>query len=597
MVKVLEIDLSAMGVSLPRGGVGMVIAQPYITFTNQEPITCLPEHKRRTLRDIDATLNVARGCHHRGEKTHFTVFPECTLPGLDGVTHITAAMSRDDWPAETVIIGGVDGLTTETYAALLRAPHTHYDPDGSAPERMRPEEWMNCSITWTKLANSEVHLWVQPKLAPAWVELKREHQSMYKGQSIFLFKGTFQGTFLPFQFSTLLCYDWIGERDSLRMWQWLLHGINDVAAQSRGLLPLTWLFIAQCNPEPSHASFMQQVGPFFDQAQFPNVSRDDACLVMANIAGRATPGRCDDYGNSSVIFSGTKFSKPGCMPTYSNGGAPFRAGNPLENFRDALFRERGACIHSFYVRNPGALPPGSAGRRYALEEVTVHPLGEHVDARTPSASVPAVVKWMNDDLDNERKSLGNQFPAARLSAIAQAAHMNLETHLRQMTSTKLSHTVLVASSETSEKASPDQWAEMESKAMEHLLHTMSILDVGGYPPTLHSTSAQATVSKAETSIEIVAILGESHEACDRHLEKKQISHRGRLLVVTRDKHNTPWDKRFGNFLNRRDKPEQEVNFTDPSSAVFRIGYQNIMNAYLAAQEPTEVERAINAAFT
>lgn len=596
-MKVLEVDLGQLGVRLPRGGVGMVIAQPHIEFTKKEPITCVPENKQQTLEGISATLDVARGRHHRGDKTHFTVFPECSLPGLEGVARVTEAMSQDDWPTDTVVIGGVDGLTPTTYRELLNGPNTHYDEDGSAPARVRPEQWVNCSITWVKLPSREVHLWVQPKLTPAWVELKREHQSMYKGQSVFVFKGIFQDALVPFQFSTLLCYDWIGERDGLRVWQWLLRGIGDTAAQKQAILPLTWLFVAQCNPEPSHASFMQQVAPFFDPAQYPNVLRDDTCLVMANVAGREKPGKCEQYGHSAVIFPGTKFSKPDCMPSYCNGGDPHRPGNPLENFRDALFRERGACVHSFFVRNPGALPPGSAGRKFALEEVTVHPMGQHADARTPGAGVPAVVKWINDDLDDARKSLATQFPQAKLSATAQAAHDSLEACIRTLPSTALSHTVTVASAETPPKESPDKWTARESVALEHVLHTMAILDVARYHPTMHSTSALATVNKDDASIEVVAVIGDSHETCDKHIEKNLIAHRGPLLVVTRDRHNTAWDKRFGSILNVRDKPDKEIRFTDPSSAIFRLGYQNLLQAYLMAQDPTDVEGAISAAFS
>jgi hypothetical protein len=229
----------------------------------------------------------------------------------------------------------------------VQRPNTIHDQEGNALDRIRDDQWLNCCVTWVKLNSGEVHCWVQPKLEPAWPELDVHNQSMYKGRSIFLFKGTYADSSAPYQFATLLCYDWIGSKDTLRIWQWLLQGINDIAKEKEAVLPLTWMFVVQCNPKPSHASFMGQVTQFFGAAQYPNVNRSHTCLVMANVAGRAAPGKSEEFGRSAIIFTPARFVEPDCMPTYCNGGEPQRAGNPLENFRDAVFRERGACIHSF----------------------------------------------------------------------------------------------------------------------------------------------------------------------------------------------------------------------------------------------------------
>src|SRR6202007_2065586 len=97
-------------------------------------------------------------------------------------------------------------------------------------------------------------------------------------------------TQLPFRFATLICFDWIGTTEARHVWAWLLQGINDAAAAVQATLPLTWLFVAQCNPEPSHPSFMGQVADFYDGTTYLNVARDDACLVMANVAGARARG-------------------------------------------------------------------------------------------------------------------------------------------------------------------------------------------------------------------------------------------------------------------------------------------------------------------
>lgn len=596
MVKVIEVDLGLLGIRFPRGQVGMVIAQPYVKFTGNEPFTLLPETLQRAFECIDETLAVARRCVHGAEKTHFTIFPECTLPGLEGIERVTEALTQENWPAETVVIGGVDGLTRIQFAELLQRPNTVHDPEGNGLDRMRDDQWVNCCVIWVKLPTGEVSCWVQPKLAPAWVELDVNHQSMYKGRSIFLFKGTYADYDAPYQFATLLCFDWIGSSHNLRMWQWLLQGINIAAAERGAVLPLTWLFVAQCNEVPSHASFMGQVGQFFDSAGYPRVHRANTCLVMANVAGRATPGKAEKYGRSAVIFTPDRLVRPDCMPTYCNGGETQRAGNPLENFRDAVFRERGACIHSFLVQNPEALPPGSAGRMCALTDATVHPFVGTIDPRAPSGLVPAVIKWVNDDLDDGRKSLAAKHPAFPLAGAAGIAHQNSVAALRRLSANSLSKTMLVASTGTNND-NPDSWTEQESLAVSHIVQTFSILEVADYPPTFHGHGAQATIQNGGRSLEVVAVLGSSHEECDKHVMEKVVPHRGQLLMISRDDDNTPWDPRLRTIFDQVADDTTEYVFTDPRSAVIRVGYHDILQAYRESANEAELNGAIDAAIT
>lgn len=593
MVAVLEVDLGSLGVGLPRGEVAMVIAQPHVVFVPQEPFTWVPAEQHRALECIDETLAVSRSCSHGADKTHFTVFPECTLPGLDGVDRITAAMQATEWPTETFVIGGVDGLTKDQFVELVQRPNTTYDSVGNCLDRVLAHQWVNCVVTWAKLPTGEVRSWVQPKLSPAWVELDVNYMSMYRGRSIYVFKGIHSNADAVYQFATLLCFDWIGATDAKRMWEWLLDGIATRAGQLGGNLPLTWLFVAQCNPAPSHASFMSQVGLFFDHAQFPRVTRDEACLVMANVAGKETPGKTEKFGHSSVIVT-SRFSRPECMPTYGNGGAPQRGGDILENFRDAVFRERGACIHSFLVIHPSTLPPGSAGRRVALREATVHPFNGTHDPRAPGGAVPAVVKWMNDELDEPSKSLATKYTYLPLSTAAGAAHQRAVCELRKLKADALGSTVNFASV-TACKGTPDEWTGGEGQAVKHLLHTFSILDVAQYPATFHGNGAHATIMKGETSLEVIAVMGASHEDCDKHVLNCLPAHRGQLVIVSRDEDNNPWDRRFTSIYDQvPDEPSTEAKFTQPTSAIIRVGYHDVLAAYRNASNQAELKEVLDA---
>lgn len=594
MIKIVEVDLGALGVHLPRGEVSMVVAQPYVAFVPKEPFTLAPGERQRALECIDDTLEVSRKCPHGAEKTYFTVFPECTLPGLDGVDRITAAMQSADWPTKTIVIGGVDGLTKDQFAELVQRPNTAYDDIGNRLDRIQAHQWVNCMVTWAKLPTGEVRSWVQPKLSPAWVELDVNYMSMYGGRSIYVFKGIHSNVDAPYLFATLLCFDWIGSMDAKRVWAQLLDGITEWAMRVEAVLPLTWLFVAQCNPAPSHASFMSQVGPFFNSSEYPRVLRDDTCLVMANVAGKNVPGKAEKFGQSAVIVTQSRFSRPNCMPTFGNGGVPQRGGDILENFRDAVFRERGACIHSFLVIHPSTLPPGSAGRRFALREPAVHPFNGVDDPRAPGCAVPAVVKWMNDELDEPTKSLGMKYTYPPLSAAAVVAHQQAVGALRKLKADDLYSTVNFASL-TAGKGTPDEWKASESHAVKHLLHTFSILDVSQYPATFHGNGAHATIMKDEVSLEVIAVMGASHEDCDKHVLNCLPAHKGQLVIVSRDEDNTPWDARFVTIFDQMQvDPSKEAKFTQPTSAIIRIGYHDVLNAYLTAANQAKLKEVIDA---
>ncbi|MGE8364240.1 hypothetical protein [Cupriavidus sp.] len=595
LVRVIEIDIGQLGVRLPRGEVGMVIAQPYVDFVHLEPFPLLPELRDAALAGIDATLAVALKCAHGAERTHFTIFPECTLPGLAGFDRITAAMADGSWPTGTVVIGGLEGLTRTQFGELVQRPGTTYDEVGSSLDRVREDQWVNCCVTWAKLESGEVRCWIQTKIEPAGVELQVNHQSMFKGQSVFLFKGKYVDTHAPYQFATLICYDWIGVRDQRRVWEWLLQDIEQTAAAKEAQLPLTWLFVAQCNPGPSHASFMSQIQPFFNPVQFPGVLREGTCLVMANVAGNAAPGMAKQYGQTAVIFATDRFMKPESMPTYCAGGEFQRPGNPLENFKDAVFRERGACIHSFRQLNPSGLPPGAAGKRFALADATVHPFPGTKDPRTPAGLVPAVVKWINDELDDSEKSLEAKYPGLPLAGAAGAAHQRSVNALRWLPPDALSKTVLVATPGT--ESAPDKWRSTQSHAVKHVLHTFSILEAAQYPATFHGNGSQATIMKGDVSVEVIAVIGRSHEECDKHVLNQLPDHRGQLLLVSRDEDNTSWNPRMRTLFDQAAEPTEELNFTDPTSAVIRIGYQDFLKAYQDAVNEEALREAIDAAIS
>jgi hypothetical protein len=283
------------------------------------------------------------------------------------------------------------------------------------------------------------------------------------------------------------------------------------------------------------------------------------------------------------------------MPTYCAGGEFQRPGNPLENFKDSVFRERGACIHSFRQLNPSALAPGAAGRRFALADATVHPYPGIEDPRTPSGLVPAVVKWVNDELDDSKKSLQVKYPELPLAVAAGAAHQRSVDALRWLPSDALRKTVLIATPDTGH--APDRWRSNQSQAIKHVLRSFSILEVAQYSAKFHGNGAQATIMKGDSSLEVVAVIGKSHEECDKHALDLLPDHRGQLLLVSRDEDNTSWDPRMRTLFAQAAEPTKELNFTDPTSAVIRVGYHDVLKAYQDAGNEAELRKALDAAIS
>lgn len=592
MIHVETVDLTPRGITLPSDSVGMVIAQPYLSLTAVEPYQCSAQSKAQQLEVLTDTLMVARSARHGEPKTHFTVFPEYSIPGLDGVALVETALRSADWPTGTIIIGGTDALSKSDFAALAGEPGTYLDTVYNGLDRVGQNEWVNCGITWVKGTDGSVERWLQPKLHPAAPELNVQYQNMFCGNSVFMFKGLFDNNLTQYHFSSLICFDWIAVVKYQRAWHWVLSAMQQQAAP--GELSLSWFFVLQCNPKPSHDTFLSEVRGFFDQTLVPNVRRDRTCLVFANGAGKSVPGRTDQYGGTSLVFSKqAQFDDPICHATFSNGGPMFRSSTLLSAYRDIFFRERGACIHSFSQRNPGSLVAGPAGRKFAIDNAFEFPLLGANDPRVPSAPVPACVKWLNDELD-QLPSLSANYSTAVLAAQSDVVHQQITSELRAISPQSISNTMKLAASESISKHA-DEWDNTEVEALEHLIHTLSIIGLGFPPLTVGSDAAHATVRINNQTVDLVAIRGSSHENCLKHSENFLPSPRRQVLLISRDRDNNLWRRRFGSFLQPQ-SPQlgQERNITDTTSGSLHLGYRKLLDFFQQSNSAAEVQGAINA---
>lgn len=602
MIGVKTVDLSSRGVTLPSDRVGMVIAQPYLTLTPGEPYRCEPATKERQLEVLTKTLDVSKAAPHGASKTHFTVFPEYSIPGLDGIAIIDTAIIAEDWPPGTIVIGGTDALSKGEFQMLSVSPHTHLDTDRNGLDRIAANEWINCGITWIKAADGIVERWLQPKLSRALPEQNVPCQDMFLGKSVFLFKGKLEnGT--SFHFSTLVCFDWIATVAGKKSWRWVIEDLHQQAEQVQSELSLTWLFVIQHNPKPSNNEFLLEVASFFDPNVCPNVHRNNACLVFANNAGRPIPGRTAEYGCTSLIFSQhPQFVEPDCRPTFCNGGQHFRSCTLLKHYYDVLFRERGACIHSFVQANPRSLNLGAAGRTLPIDRPFVFPLNGVADPRTPATHVPACVKWLNDELD-ALPSLSIQYPEASLADLAEPVHHQTIAALRKIPAQSANNAVRLASAESKKQVAAgelnykhaDEWGDTEAKAVEHLIHTLNIIGLGFLNPRVGAEPAHATIVINHQAVDVLAIRGNTHKACIEHSKNFHLLPRRQALLVSMDRENSPWRKKYGSFIEI-DKPPlgQERRITDPRGGFLHMGYHKLLDIFIISQTTADLQGAINA---
>ena len=596
MIEVRFVNLSEWGISPPADSVRMVIAQPHLptaVFTPSEPYKLTEDARPRQLEILKRTIDLASGSGDTDGTTNFTILPEYCIPGLEGVGLIEERLGSEDWAKGTVLIGGLDGITKEEYEALLTPDSSHHDQETNSVSRVADDQWLNCSITWVKSSEGQVLRWVQPKLWPAWPEASSQNRTMFKGRSIYLFRGQ-RTNGEAFVFGTLVCFDWIARMNPSPI-ERILEETHSAANGAQ--LPLTWLFVIQRNEKPSHYDFLSNVVEFFRPKSHPNATRTNTCIVFANTAGLAQPGYCAEYGSTSLILGPHRsFMTEGARPTLSHEGFRYREQNSeiLKSAQctDVFFRERGECIHVLDQINPSAVQAGAAGRAYAVDNGEVHAAvgAEHVLA--PGTGVPVAIKWANDVLDQTNHQLPDH--ASALTTALEQAHDAVVCKLRRIDSIDMTYVVRLAT--PSSRRNLEAWDADETAGLRHVMRTLSILGAGDKLESVGLDMVHGVISFAGAFVDVVAVQGGSHEACIEHLEschsRRQRSH---LLLVSRDTENTHWDPRHGSFLRvGQGSPEAERRITDAARPTYHIGYQDVLRFLSQANDLNDIERRIQA---
>lgn len=540
----VNVDQISLGIEMPDKELCVVAMQPYIRLNLQKgaPFKWSEDAVARQLTAIRRTLDIGRE-GFEGRAANFTLFPEYAIPGLDGVAIIDERISADTWPNGSIILAGVHGLPQLEYrdlCAMLKADVSQ----SNAPESVPGDQWVNCGVIWTKDQDGVIRRWVQPKIHPSHEE---QGTRMFTGSSIYAFRCRYTPSGSSCTFLTFLCFDWIASPAGESVWYDVLSHLNEQWKPDGA--SLDWTFILQHNQNPNHHIFLENTRMFLEiRSTFPSVRRDNAVVVHANTASSSSPSRSREGGFSACVFSpNAPFECRACRPTYSMQPQSLRESDILERCKDIVFRESGECIHEFTVRVPKFVNLDVTDRAYPLRFAYVHPIGDSDDPRLSGREVHASVKWVGDLLDKIERVSTNTLSACPLKQKAEEIEPEIISKMRSRDNQAASNTVSWAAALRPEDSSSDEikrrdnadiWDSIEINALVHVLHSITALGLA-YSIDIGESDLHCVMRIDERFVQVVAILGSTHEKCRRHFDE-QVRYHGAdpILVITCNSGNT-----------------------------------------------------------
>lgn len=522
MVDVVEVPLT---LCLPSTSVRMVLMQPFVRLEQpwHEPFRWDPAAVPNQLISITRTLQIARG-GAGVDGSHFTVFPEYSIPGTAGVAVVDQAVRDADWPNGTVIIGGVDGLSKSEFLELCAGSDTR-DVQQDIPALVSDHEWVNCCVVWVKEDTGGVRRFLQPKVRPAWLEMRTSALNMFCGRWVYLFRAKYDRDDYPCNFLPLVCFDWVAAYGGRTVCDELLEFLNNTW---QGVpRPLHWVFVPQFNPEPNHPVFLQSTYSFLDNSHHPSVERADTCVVMANAAVQQQPCRGGSGGFSACIFGpSAPFDCRVCRPTVCMEPERLRNNTTLDHHKDVVFREMGECIHAFAVRVPRFVRRDPAEHTIPIEDALVFSSSEHVEPRVPNAPVPAVVKWTNDRIDILDSLADTALSGRPLEPGVRETQDSVTSQLRSVSHDSLMQRMRICvgydySAGPDQKLEPnvDLWDSLEESAIKAQVHGLSMLGVCGNLRVHEAVHHGVIQTPAGQFFSVVVIRAPTYGDCRKHFDK------------------------------------------------------------------------------
>ena len=534
----MEVTEHTIDFSVPTSDVKMLLYQPFVKFESedQEPF-CL---SRSRIQKYESSIRRVFDCA-KSVNPSFVVLPEYSVPGLTGVQLIDDAMRNAEFPNNTIVIAGVDGLSKADYEKVVESFGDSCEvAEANRPESVSDTEWVNCSITWLKSIAGSVSVFIQPKVTAAWPEENASFSEMFRGRSMNLYRAKFSNG-VALRFASFLCYDWIG-RDGDGHQQVPKQFLNAINEQWRPLgdpKQFHLAFLLQHNPKPNHYTFTSATREFLvDSSTYPFVDRSGSAVIVVSTAAAERPTRKGLFGFTSIVFSPSApvdCNVRQAPPSITVKPKRLDATRDLGTCKDIVFREMGECIHTCSVRMPSFVTLHTTDRKRPVT-AEIHPIETSNDARLPCASVPAATKWIQDELDEiEANPLSDSLLAHSSFVEAAIAAEGTTTTAMRCFDGKSSEEKIRLCSPTASMTDVDDWDQEAGSGLEHVWNSVVLISTTT-TASMENASLHAAVGTEGT--DIVAIKAGSHQLCREHFESFRTKSHGPVLVVTRDDHNS-----------------------------------------------------------
>jgi len=595
-----------LNVTVPETGLCISQMQPFVELVRSEPYKWQQDKKNQQLVRISRFMNIAKQFDGK-EKSHFTLLPEYSIPGIEGVDRISQFLMDASWPSETIVIGGVDGLSKKEYITLCNNRISDVTP-ANAPDQVEDEKWVNCCITWVKESNGNLKSYIQPKISRSWPERNVSDREMFCGRSINLFTIKFTNK-TDCKFLTLICFDWIGSTSASRNGIFgILSKINQIWEKSNSRKEINMVLVLQCNEKPNHRNFLENACKFFeDRDTNPFVVRDQSVLFFINTAGRDKPGKSNKYGYSSLIASySSPYDNQNCCPLcFSSYTRKLRNSNNLGRCKEALFRENGACFHLFKFLPPTFIPANPMNRGLFLDEAKVYSIDERIDdPRVPNGTVAASIKWVNDEIDTIKPITFYVNEKTIRNEVIQS-HEDVSKKIRKLSGKCLCKCIQYSFckySNFNQEITPivhfvDKWGNEEKVGLQTVIHTLSII---GTCNTINISEAiaHAIMNIGTNVVDIIVVHGgDTPEECFQYGKKfLNLNSLSRYaIVVTKDIHDRLVNKKITRtiFNNQEPVSERGPNITNPDDSFIHCGYQNIQECCFSAKSAGDLKEQID----
>jgi hypothetical protein len=193
MVNVEQITID---LTLPPDAVSVVAMQPYLELQPDEPFKLRQNLINDQLDALCKTLDLAK-VSYNDRSAHFTIFPEYSIPGIQGIELIENEITSEDWTNGSVILAGIHGLTKQEFLVIFDRFSVNVTNENHP--RIVPYDrwvntcfgWVNTCLMWIKEDNGEVRRFIQLKIRPAWQESNVSCNDIFCGSTIYVFNCRF----------------------------------------------------------------------------------------------------------------------------------------------------------------------------------------------------------------------------------------------------------------------------------------------------------------------------------------------------------------------------------------------------------------------